>query len=609
MADPDPKFVPDPNWKEKYKTLEEYYKTTYPKEWFTISKWETTIDPIETMEDVEKYDKAKQLIEIKKCALSFHYFAHKYIKIAHPKKGLLPFITFRYQRRVVDNYDQYRFNIIRKFRQGGLTTVTVLWAMWRCLFKLDETLMVVSKTDREAIAAGEIVKRALEELPSWMQPDMSKNNDHQKIFTDTGCKLFFYTPEAARGRAITYLIIDEAAFIQNMAKFWNDVFPTISTGGSVIVVSTVNGVGNWYEETYHAAERKENDFNIIDIAYDEHPEYQDPEWVKTIRAQLGEKGFQQEVLGDFLGAGDSFIPPEILVELDLQTRQIEPTRVRFAEWANKLARVRTGAVIETGALHIWRDPIEGREYIMGVDAAEGVGEDGDNSAFEIIDSATCEQIAEFYSNSCPDHIFAQICAQVGTMYNNALIVVEREKCGLTILSKLQYDLQYENLHFEEGKNTSGIKTTQSSRPMFLSAMRTRLLTKSIAIRSRRIVHELKHFLYRKDTKKAEATKGYHDDAIFALCLALYIRETQDRSLPAGYIPTQDLATQQIERYKVDIYEDIKAELKRGKPESWGEPDLLDDLNAALDVNIDDIPIAITSKFKRPFDAALREFGW
>jgi len=58
------------------------------------------------------------------------------------------------------------------------------------MFKLDETIMVLSKSDREAIAAGEIVKRGLIELPSWMRPDMDKNNDHQKLFNETGCKLF-----------------------------------------------------------------------------------------------------------------------------------------------------------------------------------------------------------------------------------------------------------------------------------------------------------------------------------------------------------------------------------------------------------------------------------
>lgn len=600
----------DPNWREKYRSLKEYYSDNYPNTYYSFEQYEYVIDPMETKEDIDNYSPQKQVDEIKRCAMSFHYFCHKYVKIAHPKKGLLPFITFKYQRRVINDYEKYRFSIIRKFRQGGLTTVTVLWAMWRCLFKLDETLMVVSKTDREAIAAGEIVKRGLEELPKWMQPDMSKNNDHQKIFMDTGCKLFFYTPEAARGRAITYLIVDEAAFIQQMASFWNDIFPTISTGGNVIVVSTVNGVGNWYEETYHAAEREENDFHIIDLHYDEHPEYQDPKWVEIMRAQLGEKGFQQEVLGDFLGAGSSFIPPDILNDLDLQTRGIEPIRTLFTEWANKASRVKTGAKLETGGLLLWKEPIEGREYIMGVDAAEGIGEIGDNSCFQIIDVASCEQVAEFYSNSCPNHVFAQICASVGTMYNQALLIVENEKCGMTILSKLEHDINYDNLYYTDGTK-AGIKTTKSSKPMFLEGLQTRLITKSMAVRSRRLVHELKHFLYDEKTKTAKpASKIYHDDGIMAMCLALYARDGLDRNLPAGFVPSAETLPEEMTvKYKVEILEEIKKELEKGKPDDWSSGFETELWDSDLEISTDNIPLSITSRYKRPYDSLLKEFGW
>lgn len=599
MATYKPQEAVDPDWKSTgYATLEEFYKDNYPDKYFSFDQFEYSIDPMETMEDIEKYDKKMQDRETRKCALSFNYFCHKYVKITHPKKGLLPFITYDYQRKAISDYEDNRFCIISKFRQGGLTTVTVLWAMWRCLFKLDETIMVVSRTDREAIASGEIVKRALEELPSWMQPQMSKNNDHQKIFTDTGCKLFFYTPEAARGRSITYLIIDEAAFIPNMAKFWNDIFPTVNTGGNVIVVSTVNGVGNWYEETYHAAQRAENEFHIIDIDYTAHPEYDNVEWVRLIRSQLGEKGFQQEILRDFLGAGDSFIPPNIINDLDLHTREITPIRILFSDWANKLARVKNGAVLEEGALHIWKEPIPGREYIIGVDAAEGIGEEGDNSCFEIIDAATCEQVAEFYSNQVPNHIFAQIVAQVGTTYNNALIIVENEKCGMTVLSKLQFDLAYENLYFADGVK-AGIKTTKSSKPMFLETLQTRLLTKSIAVRSPRVVHELKHFMFNKMTNKAETPKGYHDDAIIALCLALFARDTQIRNVPVGAGDIQELQ----ERYKAQVFEDIKKELEKGKMEDWLRDS---DEEDTLDIDVD---FNLKIKYKRPFNAILSEFGW
>lgn len=590
------------NWKRKYSSLTEYYRKEYDPTYYDFDRFELGIDPMETFEQIEAYDAEKQAKEIYKCAISFPYFCHKYVKITHPTEGLLPFIPYKYQRHVIREYDQHRYNIISKFRQGGLTTVTVNWCLWRCLYKLDETILVLSKSDREAIAAGEIVKRAMEELPSWMRPQMDKNNDHQKTFQDTGCKLFFYTPEAARGRSITYLILDEAAFIPSMDKFWKAIFPTLSGGGKCICISTVNGVGNWYEETYHAAEKKLNHFNIIDLDYWEHPDYNNEEWVTQTRAQLGEKGWMQEVMRDFLGAGDSYIPPHIINDLKQEVLKIDPIRFLFPEWNNR-EEAREQKVIneeewERGALQIWKEPIDGREYIIGVDPAEGQGDEADNSCFEVIDQNTCEQVAEFYSNNCPPHTFSQILAMVGTTYNTALIVVESQSSGLTVLNKLEHDFNYENIfHTVQGKKESmGIKTTRSNRPMYLETIHTRLINLSLAIKSKRFVKELGTFVYNKQTKRAEAEKGYHDDAIMAMCLALYARDTIVRYVPAGYDGVEEMR----ESYKQKILDDIKSELSKDAPEGWFKS------------NDDDAPedeLFIPNEFKRSHNAILKSFGW
>jgi len=596
-------YKTDTNWRKKYSTLAEYYKAEYDPTYYNFDRFELGIDPMETFEQVEAYDAEKQGKEMYKCAVSFPYFCHKYVKITHPTEGLLPFIPYKYQRHVINEYDQHRYNIISKFRQGGLTTVTVNWCLWRCLFKLDETILVLSKSDREAIAAGEIVKRAMEELPSWMRPQMDKNNDHQKTFQDTGCKLFFYTPEAARGRSITYLILDEAAFIPSMDKFWKAIFPTISAGGKCICISTVNGVGNWYEETYHAAEKKLNHFNIIDLDYWEHPDYNNEEWVAQTRAQLGEKGWMQEVMRDFLGAGDSYIPPHIINDLKQEVLKIEPIRYLFPEWNNR-EEAREQKIIneeewERGALQIWKEPIDGREYIIGVDPAEGQGDEADNSCFEIIDQNTCEQVAEFYSNNCPPHTFSQILAMVGTTYNTALIVVESQSSGLTILNKLEHDFHYESIfHTMQGKKESmGIKTTRSNRPMYLETIHTRLINNSLAIKSKRFVKELGTFVYNKQTKRAEAEKGYHDDAIMAMCLALYARDTIVRYIPAGYDGVEEMR----ESYKQKILEDIKNELSKDAPEGW--------FKSEEENSIAEDELFIPSQFKRNHNAILKSFGW
>ena len=598
----------DSNWKKKYKTLAQYYKSEYDSKYYNFSKHELLIDPMETAEEMEAYTPEQRQLEIIKCIRSFSYFCHKYVKIAHPKKGLLPFILFGYQKRVIEDYEKHRFNILSKFRQGGLSTVTVLWAMWRCMFKLDETIMVLSKSDREAIAAGEIVKRGLIELPSWLRPEMDKNNDHQKLFTETGCKLFFYTPEAARGRSITYLILDEAAFIPQMEKHWKAMFPTISTGGHCIAISTVNGVGNWYYDTFKGAERQENDFHVIELDYWEHPEYNDPEWVKGTRAQLGEKGWLQEIMRDFLGAGESFIPSDVINDLDLITREIEPIRMLFAEY-NNLDEAREQRVMdmdtwERGALHIWKEPIQGREYIIGVDVAGGMEEENDSSCFQVIDSMTCEQVAEFYSNIIKPYNFAHILARVGRTYNNSMIVVEDNGgYGTSIIERLQHDLFYENL-YESSQGTSknpkpGIKTTLSNRPKFLETMQTRLINKSIAIRSKRFVKELKGFIWNAQTRRAEAAKGFHDDAILALCLALYARETMNRNSFGSDID------QYSESFKLEIAKDVDDEFGSLFDE-WTddeESELFFKINKNADVD------SITSMRKRTNNALISEFGW
>src|SRR6185295_7212982 len=142
-------------------------------------------------------------------------------------------------------------------------------------------------------------------LPSWLKPDMGKNNDHEKEFSDTNSIIYFFSPKAARSMSLTYLIVDEAAFITKMEDLWAGLLPTLSTGGACIVISTVNGIGNWYEETYHRAVDKKNPFHVIEIDYIEHPDYCKPDFAKKMREALGDKKWLQEFERSFLGTGET----------------------------------------------------------------------------------------------------------------------------------------------------------------------------------------------------------------------------------------------------------------------------------------------------------------
>jgi len=240
-----------------------------------------------------------QIEELRKCALSFPYFVKNYIKILHPKHGIIPLKLYPFQERLIECYENNRFVIGTKFRQGGFTTTTILYLFWKCMFGLDKSCVMISKTDREACSLMKIVNFAINQLPEWIKPKLSKDNDHQKTFIETSCKLFSYTPQATCGQALNHLFIDEAAFYNDMESHWRGMFPVLSCGGNCIVLSTTNRDNNWFYKTYTNALDKKNNFYIFKSDHTEHPEHT-LEWCKEMKKIMGEEGYRQEVLQEFI---------------------------------------------------------------------------------------------------------------------------------------------------------------------------------------------------------------------------------------------------------------------------------------------------------------------
>jgi hypothetical protein len=586
-------------WKNKFRTLKQYYENEYDNQFYQLNKFQLLVDPDETLDQINQYNQQKQEEEIYKCTQSFSYFCHKYIRILHPTKGLVPFVIFKYQDRVISDYENNRFNIISKFRQGGLTTVTLLYCLHKCLFTLDYSTMLISKSDREAVEAGYIVDRAVEYLPEWLAPKKDgKWNDHLKQITETGGSMRFFSPEASRGKSVAFICLDEAAFIDDMDKHWKAMYPVLATGGRCAIVSTVNGTANYYYEMYMGAKEGRNKFHIIDIDFDEHPFYnskKNPEWAEEQRAQLGEKGFLQEILRVFLGSGDTYIPGSELARLDQELKTVMPKRKLFAKYQNKDANDDPTITDEfKGAFWVWAEPVSGHEYVFGVDCSEGVG--ADNSCIQVIDITKSEQVAEFYSNNITPYEFAQVVYELALFYNNALLVVEEASAGLSVLNTLQNELYYENFYFNNITSKTpraGIRTTVNSRPLILTAFQTTILQKTIKINSIRMLNEMKTFEYNANSKKPEAHKGKHDDAIMAFAIAVYVMNSQGKNLPAGYEDGRKIRN-------TTLIHDIKSELNENKDNFSISSNKTEDKNKEMQELID---------LYRPKHSLLKEFGW
>lgn len=463
-------------------------------------------------------------LEFAKCVNSVEYFIDNYCVVIHPKDGLVPCIMYGYQRRdILRAFKDERFVITRKFRQGGFSTIAALFCLWELLFKTDHKILVVSKGDREAKEFMKLVKTAYNYLPDFLRLELLENNAHV-METELGTTLNCYTPAAGVSFSCKRIIIDEAAHIPiDMDDAWGKIFPVISTGGSCWVISTCNGVvglGAWYYKMWSGAVSGENKFFPLDVSHLEHPEYQKPEWEAEMMANLGAYEYRQQVLREFIGGQDAAFKEDVLNEV--QKTLEEPVK--------RLPCITPNTHSGCQNTFVWENPDKDTVYVVGIDIAEGCGEnnpDGlkkdpyDYSTIQIFKLRDMEQVLEYKNDAIKPMEFAKVVSMFAKFYNNAVVVCESSHLGLSVISVMLNDLGYDNIYNGYAQRP-GLNITKQTRYAITEGAVDLFSKGTIKIKSKRLFAELRT-LIRKD-KRIDHMSGYHDDLFSAAAYCYYVRD-------------------------------------------------------------------------------------
>jgi hypothetical protein len=130
------------------------------------------------MSDSKPQVSYQQLIkeEYKKCAASPVYFMKKYVKIQHPIRGTIFFDLYPFQEGVLQDFHDFKFNIILKSRQMGISTLVAAYSLWTMVFNKDKNILLVSLRQEDAKDVVTKVRFANEQLPSWMKVKCLEDN-------------------------------------------------------------------------------------------------------------------------------------------------------------------------------------------------------------------------------------------------------------------------------------------------------------------------------------------------------------------------------------------------------------------------------------------------
>ena len=150
-------------------------------------------------------------------------------------------------------------------------------------FHKDKNILCIATKQETAKNMVTKVKFMYENLPSWLKIDAAENNKLSLTISKwSQIKATSASSDAGRSEAVSLLLIDEAAFIDNIGEIWASAQQTLATGGGAIVLSTPYGTGNWFHQTWVRAETRENEFLPIKLPWYVHPE-RDQAWRDSTR--------------------------------------------------------------------------------------------------------------------------------------------------------------------------------------------------------------------------------------------------------------------------------------------------------------------------------------
>lgn len=448
--------------------------------------------------------KNSQTEEVIKCGKDPVHFINKWTKITHPNRGLIGFKTYPFQNDCVKEFVKHRFNIVLKSRQLGLSTVTAAFALWRAIFYKEKNILIIATKMATATNFVRKVKTMLANLPPWLLIPKVTSETRTSIEFSNGSiiKAVPTSEDAGRSEALSLLIIDEAAFIRNFEELWKGLYPTLSTGGGAIILSTPNGVGNQYHKLWVDAETGISDFNPIKLMWDVHPE-RDQAWFEKESRQMTRKQVAQELMCDFASSGDTFLNAEDFERIRVATRSpIERWGPESGVW-------------------VWKYPLPDHKYVISGDVSRGDGKD--YSTFHVIDTNDSEQVCEFRGKLPPDQ-FGVLLSEAGYRYNKALICPENNTYGIATIIKLR-DVGYPNIYMNDRRYQYsaeipsakfGFATSGPSRSAILTRLEEHLRTGAIKVYSSRLLDELKTFVWFGDSPRAQ--KGFNDDLVLALAI-------------------------------------------------------------------------------------------
>ena len=447
-------------------------------------------------------------IEWLKCELSVSYFTENYVQIYNATdQRWLPFELWPAQVATLGQMREERMLVMLKARQLGMSWLSLAYALWLLIFFAPATVLLFSLREAEAVELLGRLKEMYKLLPPWMQSRALIRENDTTFLLSNGSRALAFSTKGGRSYTGTLALVDEADFVPDLSSFLNGVKPTIDAGGKLFLISTSDKKRpvSTFKNLFRAALKGIGDYRAVFLPWSARPG-RDEAWHKRTKEEMfAQRGTHDDFYAEYPATAEEALAPEQLdrrIPFDWLKECIEEMPV--------IDRPLRAPAIP--GLSIYVEVVEGKHYVMGIDPAEG-NPNSDDSVATVVDVATWAEVANLCGKFEPA-VLAAMADLLGTYYNHADALVERNNHGHTVIREMQRSGFTRLVNGFDGK--AGWLTNVKGKPLMYDALAEAVRDGMCRVRSGETAAQLASI----EASTLSAPEGLHDDRAMSFALAI-----------------------------------------------------------------------------------------
>lgn len=446
-------------------------------------------------------------LEWLKCGADVRYFVLRYGWLYNATaQAWLPFRLWPAQAETLRRMGDERLLVMLKARQLGISWLCLAYALWLLIYHAPATVLLFSLREAEAVELLERLRQMYTRLPQWMQARRVLRQRGTLLHLSNGSRALAFSTKAGRSYTGTLALVDEADFVPDLGQFLNGVKPTIDAGGKLFLVSTSDKRRpiSTFKNLFRAAMQGVGDYRPLFLPWYARPG-RDAAWHARTKAEMfAQRGTHDDFYAEYPATAAEALAPE---EHD--------RRIPYAWLARVFVEsppVQAENLPALAGLTVYVAPQMGRQYVIGVDPAEG-NPNSDDSVATVVDAASWEEVATLRGKVEPGTLAHMINA-VARAYNDADALVERNNHGHTVIRVLREQGQVRVLDGYDGK--AGWLSNIKGKPLLYDALAEAVRTGVCVVRNGVTASQLASI----EASTLRAPQGLYDDHADAFALAI-----------------------------------------------------------------------------------------